>query len=285
MTRPTIAFVTFGGGLTAYRRAARRIAAEASDTGWCTDVRCLHERDLDRRFREEHRSLLRPSVRGFGYWLWKPRVILDVLQASDADVVVYCDAGSSLRDSPRRALRFRSYADLAMESRGVVSFDLGLVESRWCKADTLQRVDPAGQHWHTNARAGGTLYIHRNAEVIDLVDTWLRIAAESHYHFIDDSPSVAPDDPRFREHRHDQSILSLLTKAAGHPAPADMLGYPDFGADTDSPIWTTRHMSGVPYDPSDRYAPGERVRLVAERVEYRVERRLGRCLPFRGPTV
>ena len=32
------------------------------------------------------------------------------------------------------------------------------------------------------------------------------------YHNIDDTPSIIPNYPNFKEHRHDQSIFSLLTK-------------------------------------------------------------------------
>ena len=45
---------------------------------------------------------------------------------------------------------------------------------------------------------------------MDFVDEWLRFAAQSS--LIDDSPSKAPNYPGFREHRHDQSIFSLLSK-------------------------------------------------------------------------
>ena len=35
------------------------------------------------------------------------------------------------------------------------------------------------------------------------------------YHLLDDSKSVNPNYPGFNEHRHDQSIFSLLTKKHG----------------------------------------------------------------------
>ena len=35
----------------------------------------------------------------------------------------------------------------------------------------------------------------------------------TNYHFIDDSPSILKNDNSFSEHRHDQSIFSLLIKS------------------------------------------------------------------------
>jgi hypothetical protein len=44
----------------------------------------------------------------------------------------------------------------------------------------------------------------------DFVNKWYEIACD--YHNIDDSPSINKNLHCFREHRHDQSIFSLLTK-------------------------------------------------------------------------
>lgn len=44
----------------------------------------------------------------------------------------------------------------------------------------------------------------------NLVNTWYDIACN--YHMIDDTPSIGKNLDCFIEHRHDQSILSLLAK-------------------------------------------------------------------------
>ena len=47
-------------------------------------------------------------------------------------------------------------------------------------------------------------------KTIYIVDLWYNTGCN--YHMIDDSPSKKPNLSCFREHRHDQSIFSLLTK-------------------------------------------------------------------------
>ena len=47
-------------------------------------------------------------------------------------------------------------------------------------------------------------------ETVDLVNEWYNISCN--YHMIDDTPSIIPNVGSFKEHRHDQSIFSLLTK-------------------------------------------------------------------------
>ena len=49
-----------------------------------------------------------------------------------------------------------------------------------------------------------------NDKTRQLVNEWYKIS--SIYHLIDDSESVSKNNPSFRQHRHDQSIFSLLTK-------------------------------------------------------------------------
>lgn len=52
--------------------------------------------------------------------------------------------------------------------------------------------------------------IFKKCDISDkFVQEWLTIATED-YHNIDDSPSVEPNHPAFVDHRHDQSIFSLL---------------------------------------------------------------------------
>jgi hypothetical protein len=45
---------------------------------------------------------------------------------------------------------------------------------------------------------------------LNIVNEWYKLGCE--YHNIDDSPSISKNLDCFREHRHDQSIFSLLTK-------------------------------------------------------------------------
>ena len=57
---------------------------------------------------------------------------------------------------------------------------------------------------------GGVNMFVKTKPIMDLVESWYEIGCD--YHMIDDSPSVASNLPCFKEHRHDQSIFSLLTK-------------------------------------------------------------------------
>jgi hypothetical protein len=59
----------------------------------------------------------------------------------------------------------------------------------------------------------GHVILCKCAASVRFVDEWLKIA--ENLHLIDDSPSRLRNFPEFREHRHDQSIFSLLCKTKG----------------------------------------------------------------------
>ena len=62
----------------------------------------------------------------------------------------------------------------------------------------------------TLQRQGGTNLFLVCKETLHLVNEWYKLACD--YHILDDSPSIAKNSRHFKDHRHDQSIFSLLTK-------------------------------------------------------------------------
>jgi hypothetical protein len=75
----------------------------------------------------------------------------------------------------------------------------------------------------------------------DLINGWMDICVEDGGRYLDDSTSSLANDVIFREHRHDQSILSLLLKVKSEEH--DFTFHED---DTYETIWNAAGMSGVP---------------------------------------
>ena len=63
---------------------------------------------------------------------------------------------------------------------------------------------------NTEQRQAGALLFKICNKTRDLVNQWYELCCD--YHNIDDSPSITKNLDCFKEHRHDQSIFSLLTK-------------------------------------------------------------------------
>ena len=158
------------------------------------------------------RSGKRLRWRGAGFWVWKPYVILQTLkQMKDGDYLIYSDGGSvyvnniySLIDTMKR------------ENSSVLVFSLSLIEKIYTKRDAfilLNADEP--KYTDTNQRIGGYIVLKKNDESISFVEEWLSACCD--FRMITDSRNRMGKDnyPEFIDHRHDQSLLSLISKKHG----------------------------------------------------------------------
>ena len=159
--------------------------------------------------------------RGGGYWSWKPAIIHETLQRADeGDVVVYVDAGCTLRKGNewnlfiRLLQRFDTVCFQYDESQpqwerwGSKSAKL----KYWTKESTLkffeERFNDAGLGESPHIM-GGILFM-KNKENSFLND-WLDITLHHPELIIDPSPEEIARQPEgFAGHRHDQSVITPL---------------------------------------------------------------------------
>lgn len=196
----------FGSVARRFRRQARRFGI------FCT-INVVTEQDLDPAFLERFEWLLTRDTRGYGYYAWKPQVVLQTLQSvPDGEVVVYMDAGSHLNPLGRN--RMNDYLDLCRgSSAGILAFQTRHTEGHWTKGDLLDyfalrdnlEITASGQ-----IQAGLILVVNSSA-TRSFFSSWLEVF-ERHINLVDDSPSESPNLPGFVGHRHDQSVFSLLAK-------------------------------------------------------------------------
>jgi hypothetical protein len=195
--------------------------------------------------------------RGCGFWLWKPFLIDLVMgKLADGDILIYADAGVEFIDNVRYVVdRMRD---------DVWLFGNNWEHAHWCKADVVQEVwprdrslmfaaayldkDPRIHRWRDlGKQVQASVILFRVSDWSrKFVAEWLawckfspaRIATPDPYlvqdrYLIDDSPSIAPNHPEFREHRHDQAILTTLAYREGiklhyWPAVYNKGGAPEF---------------------------------------------------------
>ena len=56
----------------------------------------------------------------------------------------------------------------------------------------------------------GFIFLEVSQQFKNIIKEWYELACN--YHYINDNPSIIPNNSNFIEHRHDQSIFSLLIK-------------------------------------------------------------------------
>lgn len=223
-----VRFVTFASSNA--MRALRRIRRQAVAFGFLPSyINAFTERDLDPSFLSKMGWRMRKGVRGYGYWCWKPQVVLQVLnQIPEGCVVLYADAGCHL--NPQGRIRFCEYLDL-MEKTDMLVFQSRipsagprteleyhyLPEGQWCKGDLLDffGVRENGNVVRTGQIGSGIFLIRKTARTMEFFRRFAAVFLD-HYELADDSPSGTPNLPGFRENRHDQSIFSVMCKLAGY---------------------------------------------------------------------
>lgn len=164
-------------------------------------------------FYAAHKQIL-DCERGAGYWLWKPYCILDAMsRVNEGDIILYADAGAEV------IADLSPLFDLCVRQNGIVLFRAhGHLNRLWIKRDcfVLMNCD-CEKYWNAEQVSAGYGFFLKNDRVKIFLQEWLNYACNPA--IITDAPNVAglPDLPEFKDHRHDQAILSLL--AAKHDVP------------------------------------------------------------------
>ena len=210
---------------------------EAREVGLFNDLFVWNEDDLDAEFVRDHGKFIMNNPRGYGYWIWKPQVILQALrQTPPGGYVIYADAGCSFHSSVSSQCRILDYIEMAKSSpKGVFGFHLGEhLDRRWNKMDTVchvigtKYVDDIEKILNSPQCLASVSVWHNIPDAIAFVEEWLSICVRDGYRFVDDSPSRIPNAPDFAEHRHDQAIFSLLMKKYNVPVIPDETWHPNW---------------------------------------------------------
>ncbi len=169
--------------------------------------------------------------RGYGYWLWKPFIILDALQSIDAgDYVLYHDVGRPKRGDPTRGYtldrEIRPLIDWAEANGGIypgVYMPHHGKQKHWTKRDCFVLMNCDEEKYWEATQIQATYNLWKNTpEVREFVSEWLEFCRDPAILTDQDNTSGLSDFSGFHEHRHDQSVLTNLCikrniKAYGSP--------------------------------------------------------------------
>lgn len=193
----------------------RRVRRQAKESGFFKEIYLCNESLFDTSFKSMFSDKLHGTVRGFGYWVWKPYVILETLKKiPDNSILLYMDAGCHINSRGRDL--FDSLVKKVIYSKsGILALELtdDFRESYYTKGDLLDFFDVRNRDdiSLTPQRVGSILFLRNEEKVCHLVTKWLSVF-ETNFCLIDDSLSKSPNLPGFIENRHDQSVFSILTK-------------------------------------------------------------------------
>jgi protein O-GlcNAc transferase len=206
---------------------AQTIMTASAPTGKIDEVIAWSRPKLqETRFYDQNRNLLdRP--RGSGYWLWKPYIILEALRsAHENDVVVYWDVGKFRPNQFTRSVT--PLIRWCQMHGGLLPGVPILPQCRWTKRDCFHYMGCDTDRFWKVSQIQATFSFWSGRVAFEFVSEWLHWC--THRRCLTDDPNECglPNLPGFKEHRHDQSILTNLCvkKRVAVPFPPPVLpGY------------------------------------------------------------
>ena len=207
----SIYFVSFGAPSNWYG-ALNRIKTQAESFKIFKKIFTYTDVDLknDINFWNKHEKFILSNSRGYGYWVWKPYVILKVLdQMNDNDILLSCDSGCELN------IDGIDYFNTLIEKTNnklIIGTSCGSDDYRYTKMDTINYFNMHDEQLlRTTQMQSGCIMLKKCETIVRLINEWYDIVSNN-YNLIDDTQSIAPNNNEFIENRHDQSILSMLVK-------------------------------------------------------------------------
>ena len=205
-----IYFITFAAGAVNYAEAAVRLIGQADATKLFNKTILYDDTYLKSQedFWDTHSEFIEKNPRGYGYWIWKPYIIKKTMeQLADGDILLYLDSGCEIDINKKNILK--AFLEFIKSEYIIGSFVSR--EKLYNKMDLVVKLGMLHPSYMDKMQhQGGAILFKVCKKTRELVNEWYELACD--YHLIDDTPSVCKEIDGFQEHRHDQSIFSLLTK-------------------------------------------------------------------------
>jgi hypothetical protein len=169
--------------------------------------------DIDTEFYKKNKHIL-DQPRGAGYWLWKYYFAVKLLNdpaISEEDIIFYCDSGSEFINSINPMVEVFNRDNLS-----IMTFLQLHKSSFWTKRDAFVYTNSdEPKYTDTGQRVGGFFMFKKDKTSIKFFNELLKYGQD--YRIITDSPNECglPNYPNFRDHRHDESLISIMAKKYG----------------------------------------------------------------------
>jgi hypothetical protein len=260
--KTTKTFLTFGGGSDNYRKRLINFTESVKQSNVFDRIIGINDYTLKTYddFWPKHSKFLEENKRGYGYWLWKSYLIKRTLsELKSNDILVYCDAGCMF--NPDGIKRLNEYFDMVNKSKyGILSFQMKITEKLYTKRalfeyfrdhlDEIKNCTPINTMTsltkencirfleNTYQNMATVIIIRKTEHSVNFFNKLYEIA--SIHDLINDKRTN--EIKEFVDHRHDQSIYSLLCKTIGSTfIPDETFFHPNWYVDgAKYPFWATR---------------------------------------------
>ena len=146
------------------------------------------------------------AKKGAGWWRWKPFLLLRKLREVDeGDIVAHLDYDLIMDVRPNALFCLGQNAP-----NGIALFHMPcLTERAWTKKECSDALNATEEMLDSVQIYAGMVIVRKSASSMRFVEEWLRHTASD---LVTENMQMAIQHSTFVQHRHDQSILSILSK-------------------------------------------------------------------------
>jgi len=206
-------------------RAQRALNKSALEHGF-THYISFNPNNLDNSFSQKHLHLLNDQTRGFGFWMWKAAIIKQTLElANEGDIVAYIDSGNIIINNMDYVFGECTKNEIILfENRDGNPSGLVHINKFWTKRDTFVLMNMDEQKYYDTPQVDGSYQLYKKTKrTVKFINEYLDFCENEK--IITDLPNTTGQNlPEFLDHRHDQSILSLMAakhKIVLYPEPSE----------------------------------------------------------------
>lgn len=207
------------------RLSVKRFIGQSNELNFYDGIKVFGWEDLSFEKQLQIKSIFnKKKKRLFGYASWKPEIILSYLnKIPDNSILQYSDIGCVLNSNGMERLKeyikitdeknilVFKYSDPNFDTKYKYKFQI-YYENQYTKADAWKylNINDNSEMLKTEQIWSGTIFLKNNNYVKEILNNWKKVCDITN--LIDDSESIKKNHLNFIEHRHDQSIFSLICK-------------------------------------------------------------------------
>ena len=253
--REVVNVISFANSELAH--SVRRFSKQMSALDPMSTITIYNEHSVPPEYLGKFRDVFDRNQRGFGYYSWKPAIILDCLEKlPDGALVMYSDIGNHV-NIHGQSMYHRLFAVLDTLDVPIIANQIATSkfnERRYTKGDVIDYFSVRNNDCIIDSGQfqSGMIFFRKCDKSMEFMRRWYQVL-DCGIRLFDDSPSVSPCFPEFIEHRHDQSAFSILCKIYGLYGIPEYLFYVNDSKKRDeirfSPILNLRDTNGsIPFD-------------------------------------
>lgn len=184
-----------------YRKKQRLNSVTGKFIGRIHEVFSFEDVDIEKTYFDNHCQILN-NKKGAGLWLWKPYFISKALSNIEyGDVLVHCDAAAIFIKNINTLVK-----SLKDSNQDIMFFDLPLLEKEWTKPSLISFFGNK-DFGVTNQISASFFVMIKTKKTEKFIEEWLNLCENPNLlDWFEEDKSI------FKNHRYDQSILSLLAK-------------------------------------------------------------------------